>query len=249
MAPGRGRRRDPRGAETLADNLIADCLPTFAGDATTTRNDSSGSGWFASPAWARQLSPGTVGATIEGWEDAAVAPEKLGTYLRSITTLWSEFGYSGAWYGHFGQGCVHTRNNFDFSTVEGLAAYRRFVTRAADLVVRLGGSLSGEHGDGQSRGELLERMYGPELVHAFREFKAVFDPRGRMNPGQGRRRISGRHQPSPRAALPRGEPRAVRDVVRCCGAFAATGGGAVCRRRTVSTGLRRDDVPLVSGDA
>ncbi|MBS2964345.1 FAD-binding oxidoreductase [Actinocrinis puniceicyclus] len=124
------------------------------------------------------------GHNMEGWEDAAVPPDKLGTYLRAITTLWREYGYEGAWYGHFGQGCVHTRNNFDLHTPAGLSAYRRYVERAADLVVSLGGSLSGEHGDGQSRGELLERMYGPELVDAFRQVKAVFDPRGRMNPGK-----------------------------------------------------------------
>ncbi len=120
----------------------------------------------------------------EGWEDAAVAPEKLGAYLRAITALWAEFGYHGAWYGHFGQGCVHTRNNFDFTTAEGMRAFRAYIERAADLVVSLGGSLSGEHGDGQARGELLGRMYGPELLEAFRAFKAVFDPRGRMNPGK-----------------------------------------------------------------
>jgi FAD/FMN-containing dehydrogenase/Fe-S oxidoreductase len=119
----------------------------------------------------------------EGWEDAAVAPERLGTYLRAITALWAESGYHGAWYGHFGQGCVHTRNNFDFASAEGRRAFRAYVERAADLVVSLGGSISGEHGDGQARGELLERMYGPELMGAFRAFKAVFDPRGRMNPG------------------------------------------------------------------
>lgn len=121
---------------------------------------------------------------LEGWEDAAVAPERLGDYLRAMTGLWAEFGYSGAWYGHFGQGCVHTRNNFDLHSPEGLVAYRSFVERAADLVVSMGGSLSGEHGDGQSRSELLERMYGAELVTAFRQFKAIFDPRGRMNPGK-----------------------------------------------------------------
>jgi FAD/FMN-containing dehydrogenase/Fe-S oxidoreductase len=120
----------------------------------------------------------------EGWEDAAVPPERLGEYLRALTQLWAEFGYGGAWYGHFGQGCVHTRNNFDLHTEAGLRAYRAYVERAADLVAALGGSLSGEHGDGQSRGELLERMYGPELVDAFRQVKAVFDPRGRMNPGK-----------------------------------------------------------------
>lgn len=121
---------------------------------------------------------------LEGWEDAAVPPPKLGAYLRGVTKLWDEFDYSGAWYGHFGEGCVHTRNNFDLRTAAGLRAYRGYVERAADLVASLGGSLSGEHGDGQSRGELLERMYGPELVDAFRQVKAVFDPRGRMNPGK-----------------------------------------------------------------
>jgi FAD/FMN-containing dehydrogenase/Fe-S oxidoreductase len=120
----------------------------------------------------------------EGWEDAAVAPDKLGQYLRGIRDLWAEFGFSGAWYGHFGQGCVHTRNDFDLSSVEGLRTYRAFVERAADLCVSFGGSISGEHGDGQSRGELLARMYGPELMEGFRRFKAVWDPRGRMNPGK-----------------------------------------------------------------
>jgi FAD/FMN-containing dehydrogenase/Fe-S oxidoreductase len=124
------------------------------------------------------------GHNSEGWEDAAVPPERLGAYLRAMTELWAEFGYDGAWYGHFGQGCVHTRNNFDLRTEPGLRVYRAYVERAADLVAALGGSLSGEHGDGQSRGELLERMYGPELVDAFRQVKAVFDPRGRMNPGR-----------------------------------------------------------------
>ncbi len=123
-------------------------------------------------------------ANHEGWEDAAVPTEHLGTYLRGIRDLWGEFGYSGAWYGHFGQGCVHTRNNFDLSSVEGLATYRAYVERAADLCVSLGGSISGEHGDGQSRGELLSRMYSPRLMEAFRRFKAIWDPRGRMNPGK-----------------------------------------------------------------
>ena len=122
--------------------------------------------------------------THEGWEDAAVAPGQLGTYLRAASALWDEFGYHGAWYGHFGQGCVHVRNDFDFHTPEGVAAFRAYIERAADLVVSLGGSISGEHGDGQARGELLGRMYGPELLDAFRAFRALFDPRGRMNPGK-----------------------------------------------------------------
>ena len=93
-------------------------------------------------------------------------------------------GYEAAIYGHFGGGCVHCRINFEFGTEEGIANYRRFVTEAAHLVVSYGGSLSGEHGDGQARAELLEIMYGPELVRAFGEFKAIWDPAGRMNPGK-----------------------------------------------------------------
>ena len=120
----------------------------------------------------------------EGWEDAAVPPARLGEYLRRLRRLMAEFHYSGSLYGHFGQGCVHTRINFDLKTADGIAAYRRFVEEAADLVVELGGSISGEHGDGQSRGELLPRMYGPELMEAFREFKALWDPGNKMNPGK-----------------------------------------------------------------
>jgi FAD/FMN-containing dehydrogenase/Fe-S oxidoreductase len=120
----------------------------------------------------------------EGWEDAAVDPRHLGAYLRAINDLWGEYGYTGAWYGHFGQGCVHTRNNFTFDTIESLADYRSYLERAADICVSFGGSLSGEHGDGQGRGELLVRMFGDELVEAFRMFKAIWDPQGRMNPGK-----------------------------------------------------------------
>ncbi|MFJ4334660.1 MULTISPECIES: FAD-binding and (Fe-S)-binding domain-containing protein [unclassified Streptomyces] len=126
--------------------------------------------------------------TFEGWEDSAVAPEKLGDYLRRLRALFEEFGYLSdtgpSLYGHFGQGCVHTRIPFDLYTADGVAAYRRFMERAADLVVEFGGSLSGEHGDGQSRGELLSRMFGDRLVEAFGRLKAVFDPLDRMNPGK-----------------------------------------------------------------
>jgi FAD/FMN-containing dehydrogenase/Fe-S oxidoreductase len=122
--------------------------------------------------------------TWEGWEDAAVPPARLGAYLREFHSLLEEHGYHGDLYGHFGQGCVHTRIDFDLATGDGIAKYRAFVEAAADLVVRYGGSLSGEHGDGQSRAELLPRMFGPELVEAFREFKAIWDPEGGMNPGK-----------------------------------------------------------------
>jgi FAD/FMN-containing dehydrogenase len=123
--------------------------------------------------------------TWEGWEDSAVPPDRLGDYLRDLIKLYDEFGYSGsALYGHFGQGCVHTRIPFDLVTADGIATFRRFIERAADLVVSYGGSFSGEHGDGQSRGELLPKMCGEDLVRAFGQFKAIFDPDNRMNPGK-----------------------------------------------------------------
>src|SRR5215813_7124881 len=120
----------------------------------------------------------------EGWEDAAVAPDKLGEYLRGLRGLLEKYGYHCALYGHFGQACVHMRINFDLVTAEGIRKFRAFVEEAADFVVQLGGSLSGEHGDGQARGELLGKMYGPELMEAFREFKRIWDPDGKMNPGK-----------------------------------------------------------------
>src|SRR6266496_3555559 len=123
--------------------------------------------------------------THEGWEDAAVPPERLGSYLRDFRDLLRRYDYGGAaLYRHFGHGCVHTRIPFELRTAEGVAAYRSFVTDAAVLVVSYGGSLSGEHGDGQSRGELLPVMFGPELMRAFGELKAAFDPGNRMNPGK-----------------------------------------------------------------
>lgn len=120
----------------------------------------------------------------EGWEDAAVPPAQLGNYLRQITALMTEYGYRSPLYGHYGQGCVHTRINFDFRSVEGLRRFREFIDRAADIVLGFGGSLSGEHGDGQSRAALLPKMFGPELMGAFREFKTLWDPDNRMNPGK-----------------------------------------------------------------
>ncbi len=122
--------------------------------------------------------------TWPGWEDSAVPPEKVGNYLRELRKLFQKFGYKCALYGHFGQGCVHTRIDFDLSTQEGVEKYRSFLDEATDLVVSFGGSLSGEHGDGQSRAALLPKMFGPELMQAFREFKAIWDPDWKMNPGK-----------------------------------------------------------------
>jgi FAD/FMN-containing dehydrogenase/Fe-S oxidoreductase len=126
--------------------------------------------------------------TWEGWEDSAVAPDRLGDYLRDLEKLFEEFGYADeaepSLYGHFGQGCVHTRIPFGLTDADGVAKYRRFLERAADLVASYGGSLSGEHGDGQTRGELLPRMFGDTIIRAFGELKAIFDPDDRMNPGK-----------------------------------------------------------------
>src|SRR5438067_3039206 len=120
----------------------------------------------------------------EGWEDSAVPPEKFAGYLRDFRKLTDEYGYQSALYGHFGQGCLHCRITFDLYTAPGVAKWRSFLDEAADLVVGYGGSLSGEHGDGQQRAELLPKMYGPTLIEAFREFKSIWDPDGKMNPGK-----------------------------------------------------------------
>jgi FAD/FMN-containing dehydrogenase/Fe-S oxidoreductase len=122
--------------------------------------------------------------TWEGWEDSAVPPEVLGDYLRELRGLMEKYDYNCAFYGHFGQGCLHTRIDFELRSEAGIAKYRGFMEEAADLVLRFGGSLSGEHGDGQSRGELLQKMYGPELIDAMRRFKSIWDPEWKMNPGK-----------------------------------------------------------------
>ena len=130
---------------------------------------------------AAAFAPGAP-AEWEGWDDAAVAPQKLGGYLRDIRKLMNEYNYRGSFYGHFGHGCIHMRVSFDLVSETGIRNYTEFVERAADLVVSYGGSLSGEHGDGQSRGALLPKMFGPELMKAFTEFKSVWDPDNKMNP-------------------------------------------------------------------
>jgi len=118
------------------------------------------------------------------WEDSAVAPAKLGAYLRDFYKLLEKYHYRWTIFGHFGDGCVHCRITFDTRTPEGVNTYRAFMIEAAHLVSSYGGSLSGEHGDGQARGELLPIMFGSEIIEAFREFKSIWDPRGKMNPGK-----------------------------------------------------------------
>ncbi|MGW1550701.1 FAD-binding and (Fe-S)-binding domain-containing protein [Streptomyces sp. NPDC002346] len=118
-----------------------------------------------------------------GWEDCAVPPARLGPYLRDFRALLTAHGLRGTPYGHFGDGCIHVRIDFDLLSDDGVARFRRFSEELAALVVAHGGSLSGEHGDGQARAELLPRMYGDELVTLFGRFKDLWDPDGGMNPG------------------------------------------------------------------
>lgn len=118
----------------------------------------------------------------EGWEDSAAPPEKMGDYMRELRKLYEKYNYHGTFYGHFGQGIVHTRIDFGLKSKEGVAQFRSFIKEASELVTSFGGSLSGEHGDGQSRAEMLEIMYGKELVQAFEQFKKIWDPENLFNP-------------------------------------------------------------------
>src|SRR5699024_8057566 len=122
--------------------------------------------------------------TWTGWEDAAVHPDKVGDYLTDFRALLDKFNYDAALYGHYGQGCIHCRITFDLETKKGIDTYQQFTDQAADLVLKYGGSLSGEHGDGQARADLLQKMYGEDLLEAFREFKTIWDPGWKMNPGK-----------------------------------------------------------------
>jgi FAD/FMN-containing dehydrogenase/Fe-S oxidoreductase len=166
-------------AVAAAEKLVADaeCLDsTIVSGAVAKavwriREDGAGLGGrtpTGAPAW-------------PGWEDAAVPPDQLGDYLRAFHSLMREHGVDGLVYGHFGDGCVHARIDFPFSTKPG--RFREFVVDAAKLVGQHGGSMSGEHGDGRARGELLPHMYSPGAIAAFGEIKRLFDPRNLLNPG------------------------------------------------------------------
>ena len=190
LPPGGGWLLVEFGAPTIEDALdqAKKCATVLDPSRTRVFNNNSAEARFV---WAvRESGLGATGHVPgkplmwEGWEDAAVAPEKLGGYLRDLRALLDRYGYAGDFYGHFGHGCVHTRTNFDLTSTAGIARFRSFIYEAADLVSSYGGSFSGEHGDGQARGELLEKMFGPELMQAFREFKSLWDPEWRMNPGK-----------------------------------------------------------------
>ncbi len=193
MPEGRGFLLVEFGADdpATADGLARDLIDRLKGmpDAPHTRLYAKSE---AKAVWKiRESGPRAAGGgpgkppRWEGWDDAAVAPARLGPYLRDLRGLLDEYGYEAAYYGHFGHGCIHMQVSFDLQSEAGIRKYGEFVDRAADLVVRYGGSLSGEHGDGQSRGALLPKMFGPELMQAFREFKSAWDPDNRMNPQKG----------------------------------------------------------------
>jgi FAD/FMN-containing dehydrogenase/Fe-S oxidoreductase len=166
-------------ARAAAERLIADagCLDSLvvtgapARALWRVREDGAGLGSRTpadAPAW-------------PGWEDAAVPPPHLGAYLRDFAALMTGHGLDGLAYGHFGDGCVHIRIDFPFTTAAG--RYRTFVTAAAELVGKYGGSMSGEHGDGRARSELLPAMYSPEAIGTMAAVKAIFDPGNVLNPG------------------------------------------------------------------
>jgi FAD/FMN-containing dehydrogenase/Fe-S oxidoreductase len=166
-------------ARAAAEKLVADagCLDStivtgvVAQALWRIREDGAGLGGrtpAGAPAW-------------PGWEDAAVPPQHLGAYLREFQTLLREHAVDGLVYGHFGDGCVHARIDFPFSTAP--ATFREFVVAAAKLVGSHGGSMSGEHGDGRARGELLPYMYSAEAIQAFADVKRIFDPANLLNPG------------------------------------------------------------------
>ncbi|WP_080793827.1 FAD-binding and (Fe-S)-binding domain-containing protein [Corynebacterium pacaense] len=137
----------------------------------------------------RESAAGTATRLPEGgeawpnWEDSAVPPENLAAYLRDLYALMDRYDYRGIPFGHFGEGCVHVRISFDFTTPEGVSTFEAFMGEAATLASSHGGSLSGEHGDGRARSALLDRMYPPEILELFEEFKLIFDPDRIFNPG------------------------------------------------------------------
>ena len=191
LPEGRGWLLVEFGADTRedADARARDCMEALRRDRDAPRMELSEREPQESKLW--DVRESALGATAfrpleadhwEGWEDAAVPPERLGEYLRRFRDLLGRYDYRSAMYGHFADGCVHCRIDFDLQSAGGIRKWRRFLDDAADLVVGLGGSLSGEHGDGQSRAELLEKMYGGELVGAFGELKRLWDPDNRMNP-------------------------------------------------------------------
>ncbi|MCB8907978.1 FAD-binding and (Fe-S)-binding domain-containing protein [Streptomyces sp. NPDC056664] len=173
-------RRLVRAADAIDSAVVRD--PAGQRALWRIREDAAGTATRI-PGGTSRTESGGGGEAWPGWEDCAVPPARLGAYLREFRALLADFGLRGVPYGHFGDGCVHVRIDFDLWTEKGVRDFRRFSEAVADLVVAHGGSLSGEHGDGQARAELLPRMYGEELVALFGAVKDVWDPDGGLNPG------------------------------------------------------------------
>ena len=174
-------------AKAAAAEFVADArrMPGIRSVVEYDEPDEQGRLWeIRESGLAATARPGDGRPTWPGWEDSAVPPERFGAYLRDMRGLFQKHGYRADLYGHFGQGCLHCRIDFELQSAEGIARFRRFLGEAADLVHTYGGSLSGEHGDGQARGELLGRMFSPQMLGAFREFKSIWDPDWMMNPGK-----------------------------------------------------------------
>ncbi|WP_370452275.1 FAD-binding and (Fe-S)-binding domain-containing protein [Dietzia sp. ANT_WB102] len=181
-----GEGLDARVAE-LADELTRDGHaldvlvvndPVTRADLWRVREDGAG--------LSSRLTDPATGATTEswpGWEDSAVPPERLADYLAEFRDLLARHELTGVMYGHFGAGCMHIRITFDLRSDDGRTVFRAFCTEAARLAVRHGGSLSGEHGDGRARSELLPVMYSPEMLDAFDRFAHIWDPTGLLAPG------------------------------------------------------------------
>lgn len=171
-------------ADTLAEQARALVAASAAGDSMILGLGDS------EPIWKiRADGAGLVSRTPDGrdahagWEDSAVPPEKLGDYLRDLMALLEEHGLWALPYGHFGDGCLHMRVDFPLDADGGRQVMRDFMVAAADLVARYGGSVSGEHGDGRARSELLPRMYSPAAIALFARVKHLFDPQNLLNPG------------------------------------------------------------------
>jgi FAD/FMN-containing dehydrogenase/Fe-S oxidoreductase len=174
-----------------------------------------------------------------GWEDSAVPPDRLGGYLGDLRELFARRGVHGAAYGHFGEGCLHIRIDFDLMSERGRREFREVIEEATRLVAAHGGSPSGEHGDGRARSDVLPLVYDEDTLRAFREFKGAWDPAGRMNPGilvdpepvDDRLRTDGM-RPAPRTFLPfAGDHGDFRQALHRCvgvGKCRSQAGGVMC---------------------
>jgi FAD/FMN-containing dehydrogenase/Fe-S oxidoreductase len=177
---------DPARLSARAEQLLAEQLLAAAGgiDGEVVVDPArAASLWRIRADGAGLAAVGLERRAHSGWEDSAVPPAALGAYLRDLDALLAAHGLHGLPYGHFGEGCVHLRIDFELSAPAGVAAYRSFVEAAADLVASYGGSISGEHGDGRARSELLRRMYSPQALALFAAVKQIFDPNNLLNPG------------------------------------------------------------------